>query len=87
MSQLYRYYVGKDGPQLFRSKDGELPFRVERLPNDSYNSTGTIKDVALNFRSGVAGSGGNIEGTITAGDYATYRAVHFNSFNIGGDLI
>ena len=87
MSQVYKYYVGRTGPQFYRSKDGELPFRVERVEYRGSTAEGPVRDVALNFASGVAGSGGNIEGTITAGDYATHRAVHFNAFNIGGDLI
>jgi len=88
LSKIYKYYVGSKGPQIYYSENGELPFRVEEIEEkDVHQTDGLVRDVALNFLSGVVGSGGNIEGTISAGDYATHRAVHFNAFNIAGDLL
>ena len=88
MATVFKYYVGNTGPQTYKSKAGELPFRVQAIEYVGDNSENTIiRDVALNYQSGIAGSGGNIEGTITAGAYSTFRAVHFNAYNIAGDLL
>lgn len=84
MALFYKYYIGSRGPQLYRSKNGELPFRVELA---GHAEQGAVRDVALNFGSGVVGSGPNIEGTITGTDYSVFRAIHFNAFNIAGDLL
>lgn len=87
MGIIYRYYVGNAGPQLFESKDGELPFRVE-IATEERQFEGQIQNVALFVQSGVAGSAGNsIAGSISAADYSAFRAAHFNAFNIAGDLL
>ncbi len=91
MSTWYKYFIGDQGPQLYESKTGELPFRVERTvePREAgYREEGQQIDVALSFGSAVSGRvGENIQGTISSGDYALFRSVHFNAFNIAGDLL
>ena len=77
----FRYWLGSIGPLIYRSKNGELPLRIQLIEGGEETS------VALNLPSGIAGSGGNIGGTISAADYSSYRATHFNAFNIAGDLL
>ena len=81
MTQFFKYWLGSKGPFIYRSEFGEMPLRVQLIEG------GEEKSVALNFPSGIAGSGGNIAGTISAADYSAHRAAHFNAFNIAGDLL
>lgn len=92
MAIWFKYYIGDTGPQLYRSKRGELPFRVQRVVNPrglGYRDPDNSIDVALNLPSSIVGEGGsgNVSGTISAAGYAAFRAAHFNAFNIGGDLL
>ena len=85
MPQKYRYYIGSSGPQVYRSKNGELPFRVEAV-SDGLEG-GNIQDVSL----AVTSVGGSVAGGLTLGvtisDFSIFRSAHFNSFNIAGDLL
>lgn len=91
MAVWFKYFIGNIGPQLFKSENGELPFRVQRVqaPRDAgFREEGIPTNIALDLNSGIAGLvGGNIAPTISAADYAAFRAAHFNSFNIGGDSL
>ena len=88
MPRYFKYHIGRDGPQIFISENGELPFRVEEVSMYDPSLEGVIRDVALDFGSGISGTGSNnIAGTINAADYSVFRAVHFNAFNIAGDLL
>lgn len=79
---LMRYWLGSKGPLIYRSKSGELPLRIELVKG------GEEMSVAINVPSSIAGSsGGNIENTVSAADYAAYRASHFYAFHQGADML
>jgi len=87
--RFFRYYIGGNAQHYLSSEEGELPFRIEELPLKNPFENGNVMDVALNVGSSIFGASGagNIASTVSAGDYAAFRAAHFYSFYQGAGLL